>query len=37
MSNINFNSNLQISASNLALIQANLKRRQDFFQRPESI
>ena len=37
MPNVDLSSNLQVSASNLALIQSNLKRRQDFFQRPESI
>jgi hypothetical protein len=37
MANINFYPTLQVSASNQALIQANLKRRQDFWLRPESI
>ncbi|MFN6133537.1 MAG: hypothetical protein ACK46L_11665 [Synechococcaceae cyanobacterium] len=37
MANINFYPTLQVSASNKALIQANLKRRQDFWLRPESI
>ena len=37
MTNINFNPTFQVSASNQALIQANLKRRQDFWLRPESI
>ena len=37
MANINFNPTFQVSASNQALIQANLKRRQDFWLRPESI
>ena len=37
MANINFNPTFQVSASNQALIQANLKRRQDFWLRPELI
>jgi hypothetical protein len=37
VANINFYPTLQVSASNKALIQANLKRRQDFWLRPESI
>lgn len=37
MANINFNPTFQVSASNQALIQASLKRRQDFWLRPESI
>jgi hypothetical protein len=37
MSDSNLSAAFPISASNLALIRANLKRRQEFFQRPESI